>query len=471
MSRSPSRDRSTARAGRTLVASSGGGGGGAATGPTERASGHGQLTSSSNVIGFPTGTAAGDLLILATGSDFRATAPTGWTRPLDDSVSFFNGSLLWKIATAADVTAGSVTLALAGAANGTYFITAITGGTFDPFAPTRISSHIIKSTTTATLPQAMDTFTTLALSRSYYLASRSAPGQTFTCDTGTLQWRHTSAVAANGYYNSGALYAEDVTSAASRTPNWSATPTVADVDGASYDQWEVRAVTTGSKNLTNYATAVLANSPWGFWQQAETSGTTLADSSGNSRTMTITGTPTLGVSSPFTVAQGIRFPDISVNGDSYTTTAATSTSSSVTMSCWLYVPTGTIADGTPIMAMALGYGNATWDKPLYLNSDGKIYFEAYNGANQIIGSSAAITRDTWHHVVASVGAAGMKLRVDKTTVASNAGVTTSYTGAQILMLHGGGSAHTGRPVMGIAAPAFFTSQLSDGQTDAHYDAA
>jgi hypothetical protein len=38
-----------------------------------------------------------------------------------------------------------------------------------------------------------------------------------------------------------------------------------------------------------YATAVLADSPWGFWKCDESSGTTLADSSGNSRPMTISG--------------------------------------------------------------------------------------------------------------------------------------------------------------------------------------
>jgi len=46
---------------------------------------------------------------------------------------------------------------------------------------------------------------------------------------------------------------------------------------------------------SNYADVIKANSPTGFWRLNETSGTSMADSSGNSRGGTYSGTPSLGV--------------------------------------------------------------------------------------------------------------------------------------------------------------------------------
>src|SRR5438067_11967982 len=44
----------------------------------------------------------------------------------------------------------------------------------------------------------------------------------------------------------------------------------------------------------NYATAVLADSPTGFWRLAETSGTTAADATGHGNVLTYSGGYTLG---------------------------------------------------------------------------------------------------------------------------------------------------------------------------------
>lgn len=260
--------------------------------PTERSSGHGLLTSSSNVIPFPTGTIAGDLLVLAWGSDFqRSSVPTGWTAMFNDYTSFFNGSLIWKITDAADITAGSVTLAMAGAGNGSYDIRCIQTGTFYTYAPVGVLGHVNKGSGQATLPQSLGTFTPQASSLAYYFASRNANNQTLTSSVGTLSWQNASATASNGYYNAGAMYQETISDRSSRTPSYSGSPTVSDGGGAAYIAYEVRAGYSGVDYDTEIAQSLQA-----WWKLDETSGTQAADSSGNARHATYDATAVLSQS-------------------------------------------------------------------------------------------------------------------------------------------------------------------------------
>jgi hypothetical protein len=218
-----------------------------------------------------------------------------------------------------------------------------------------------------------------------------------------------------------------------------------------------------------YDSEVAADSPWGYWKTDEASGN-LADSSGNSRTMTVTGSPTYAQTGPNgSTADAVAWTNAA---SQHAETTATTTAGTITLEAWVYLtanPTNTLG----IVARSVGplYTSGASDGELTIDSTGKAGFMCYNGTNRFITAASALSLNTWHHLVGSVGAAGMKLRVDKSTVASNAGVTTAYTGAsQKLFMRGGGSRCASISPVTIAKGAYYTTQLSDARTDAHYDA-
>lgn len=224
---------------------------------------------------------------------------------------------------------------------------------------------------------------------------------------------------------------------------------------------------TGVVGGDTYIDTVLVDSPWGFWLLAETTGTALADSSGNARGMTINLSaatldqpgPPLGKSIAWSTAAG------------YAITTAQHTTSPATAEAWVYL-TATPAANTVIVGSAVGYNSGAHDKSLYVDTVGKVAFMYYDagGSTRTILSPTALSLNAWHHVVASVGAAGGKLRIDK--VASGTDVsTTSYTGSgQCFLIRASGASINGTAAMRVAAPAFYTTQLSDARIDAHYDA-
>jgi hypothetical protein len=222
-----------------------------------------------------------------------------------------------------------------------------------------------------------------------------------------------------------------------------------------------------------YNKAVLADSPWGFWPGDETTGTTIADLSGNSRNLSITGSPTLGRAGPGNTS-GISWPSSS-GTEHYGATSANFASSAATLAGWVYL-TATPTAKTPIVACAQSYGVNTMDKALYVDTDGKPKFMVFSGSAVTAVGSSALSLNAWHHVVASVGAAGVILRVDKAT-AGTASATSSYSGNQLVFVHGGGSDPPSSLVFtdgsaAVTGPcAVWASQLTTVQSDAHYDAA
>jgi len=211
---------------------------------------------------------------------------------------------------------------------------------------------------------------------------------------------------------------------------------------------------------------VLADAPWGFWEQAETSGTTLADSSGNARSMTISGSShTLNQTGPSAALVAIAW----ANAAGYAVTAVTVDTSDVTMEAWVYL-TANPSAGTAITGHAIAFDNGTRDKTLYVDTSGRACMHFYSGSSIVVTASAPLSLNAWHHVIGSVGAAGAKIRVDKITVGTNAATTSAFGFNQLVFIRGGGSGFNGNGAMKIAMVARYTSQLSDARTDAHYDA-
>lgn len=100
----------------TEVAISGGGGGGGSV--TVRASRITSFNSSSVTATFPTGTLAGDLVIVFVGHGWNAVLPANWTQLSLLSGANWNGAAFYRVVNAADITTGSVTITFGGSFNG-----------------------------------------------------------------------------------------------------------------------------------------------------------------------------------------------------------------------------------------------------------------------------------------------------------------------------------------------------------------
>lgn len=85
----------------------------------------------------------------------------------------------------------------------------------------------------------------------------------------------------------------------------------------------------------SYLSEVLADSPLGVWLLNETSGTVAADSSGNGRSMSVVGSPTLGAATVMPTGTGsFDFPGGS-NSHLFLTSAAWMASASFTVNAWI----------------------------------------------------------------------------------------------------------------------------------------
>jgi hypothetical protein len=217
----------------------------------------------------------------------------------------------------------------------------------------------------------------------------------------------------------------------------------------------------------------VADAPFLLYRFNESAGTTATDSSGNARTGTTQGTTTRVSGSCVANAS----PALTLDGTTgYVSTAASVAGTNV-FSVELWFRTTTAAGGRLI-----GFGNAqtgvsgSYDRHIYMTNAGKLIFGVYPGSVKIITSPLSYNDGAWHHVVATLSAAGMKLSVDGSVVASDAATTTaqSYTGFWKVgfdSLSGWTSIPTSRYFAGtIDSAAVYTTALSGAQISAHFAA-
>jgi hypothetical protein len=227
-----------------------------------------------------------------------------------------------------------------------------------------------------------------------------------------------------------------------------------------------------------YDSEVLAEpSLWGYWKGEETSGTTLVDSSTNSRNMSIpAGAPAFGAAGPVVGVKALDWPSSNGATEYYAITAVSQSGGAITMEAWVYL-TALPATNTVVVGKALSYGNHNGNAALTVDTAGKATFWTYDGvAVRTAKAASALSLNAWHHLVGSTGAANTKIRVDKVTVGTDSGTTTA-AGADLLMIHGGTN-NTDTPdlrgdnsaAIVSTRHAFYTAQLTDTRTDAHYDA-
>jgi PKD repeat protein len=170
-------------------------------------------------------------------------------------------------------------------------------------------------------------------------------------------------------------------------------------------------VPSGTAGATPYGDAVRADSPTTYWPLGEASGTTAYDWIGaDDLTLdasAVRGTPGAIGSEPAanatTFAGSAAVPGIDATlrtgPDTYTAEA--------------WVKTTTTSGGK-----ILGFGNSNsgdsgnYDRHIYMTNDGRVVFGVYDNGTRTLVSSQAYNDGTWHHIVTTLGSAGMTLYVD-----------------------------------------------------------
>lgn len=222
--------------------------------------------------------------------------------------------------------------------------------------------------------------------------------------------------------------------------------------------------------VSDYAAAVLQDSPRSYWPLGEASGTAAFDWASSNDVVTGAGV-TRNVTGAVGSGTASRF-----NG---TTTgfAATSTPETATNSFSLeaWVKTSSTTGGKII-----GFGNkatgqsTSYDRQVYMDNSGKIWFGVNPGPIKTVTSAASYNDGAWHHVVATLGTAGLGLYVDGTSVGTLAGTTTGQAPYQGYWRIGGDSlgswpsAPTSAYLAGdIDEVAVYPGALTAGQVASH----
>ncbi len=174
-----------------------------------------------------------------------------------------------------------------------------------------------------------------------------------------------------------------------------------------------------------YGAAVYAGGPDLYWRLAETSGTTVNDTTPNQLLGSYNSGVTLGGSSA-----------VNASGDTSATFSGTSTGTAATVDSFtnpttyaeeLWFNTTTTRGGKLIGFSSSRTGSSSsYDRHVYMLNDGRLRYGVYTGSQTVIDSAQSYNDGAWHHLVAQQNSvSGMQLWVDGVLVGSN-----PQTGAQ-----------------------------------------
>ena len=231
-------------------------------------------------------------------------------------------------------------------------------------------------------------------------------------------------------------------------------------------------VTISSDAISGYARTILGDSPAAYWRLGESDSSTVNDWAGfmgaSGGTGVTGGAAGAVIGDPNTAS--------TFNGSS---TASVSTNASQpapdTFTTEAWVKTTSTSGGKIIgFGDAPSGSSASYDRHVYMDNAGHIWFGVYAGAVQTVNSAGAYNDGQWHQVVASLGANGMRLDVDGKRVAQRTDVTAGqpYSGYWRI---GGDNVNgwTNKPTSGylngvIDEVAVYPAVLTPLQVAAHY---
>lgn len=103
-------------------------------------------------------------------------------------------------------------------------------------------------------------------------------------------------------------------------------------------------------------------------------------------------------------------------------------------------------------------GGGSFDRHVYMNNAGQVYFGVYNGATNTVNTTASYNDGAWHHVVATLSSAGLYLYVDNNAPIFNAAYTVAETQTNAYWIIGGANLG-GWP--GTISSNYFTGTIDD----------
>lgn len=179
----------------------------------------------------------------------------------------------------------------------------------------------------------------------------------------------------------------------------------------------------------DYTAQVKALSPWLYWKLDDTGSnktdTTAVDSSGNGRNGTYnTNGSTTYFTKGVTGALTDDTPNLAVTLNNASSCINTATGSAVaapqslTEIVWFKAPTGYNQGGkllgfeTPRTGVAPAGNGGTYDRHLYMDGNGYVWFGVYQGGDHLLKSAAPLNDGAWHMAVGTLSAAGMSLYID-----------------------------------------------------------
>ena len=222
----------------------------------------------------------------------------------------------------------------------------------------------------------------------------------------------------------------------------------------------------------DYTAQVNNLGPYLYWKLDETgTATTAADASGNGRTGTYNSSGSTTYFTRLVGGGGLanNTPNNAVTltntNSCVNTTSATAVAGPAAFSLivWFKVPSTYNSGGkligfeTPQTGVAVFGAGGNYDRQIYMDGNGRIWFGVYNSAPIAI-RSGTLNDGSWHMAVGTIGAAGMHLYIDGTEVSTNANTvayaTTGWWRVGCGNLAGWGSANwTGPNLPGGWSPA------------------
>ena len=225
----------------------------------------------------------------------------------------------------------------------------------------------------------------------------------------------------------------------------------------------------------DYPSQVIADGASIYWRMDEGFGPWAQNRSGNATTTGVDGLYHLFVPSGTTKPVGVTYGSPGALAGS-TDTSATFDGTYGYLYNDEYLPAPTtysietwIKTSTTRGGKIVGYGNqmpdngtnatnlsSSYDRMIYMDDAGRLYFGAYTGNTVTIASSTSYNDNSWHHIVATQGGDGMNLYVDGTRIGRNGNTAAqSYPGNW----HVGGDNLNGWP--NKPTSAFFAGQIDD----------
>lgn len=246
-------------------------------------------------------------------------------------------------------------------------------------------------------------------------------------------------------------------------------------DGDGNIQWSAWSpyLTVSGAAASAYRSAIRASGATHFWRLDETTGTKLYDDVGDAPG-TLLGL-TLGAGGALLNDSDAAVTSPGGSNPRMTTTDPAAAANAASVEAW--IKTTSTRGGRVIGHGSSSTGTSTsgmTDRVLYLDASGRVNFAINDGAYRTVFSRSSVNDGQWHHLVGTVGSAGMELYVDGVRVGREQNYTTpkTYDGYwRIGADQTGGFAN--RPSdAGLAGSiddvAVYDKALSKGDIQAHY---